>query len=103
MQLTRRQMVRLTGAAAGATLLPVAARADAVKIKIGHTLAPRKSNIRNGVSVSARHSRKNTNGRYVLEIYKHLTARRRDPNDPSGTRRDAGNADSPHSLRSKRR
>jgi tripartite ATP-independent transporter DctP family solute receptor len=68
MQLTRRQMVRLTGAAAGATLLPVAARADAVKIKIGHTLAP-ESEYQKWCQRFGEALTKNTNGRYVLEIY----------------------------------
>jgi len=66
--LSRRQMVRLTGAAAGAALLPVAARADAVKIRIGHTLAP-ESEYQKWCQRFGETLTKNTNGRYVLEIY----------------------------------
>jgi tripartite ATP-independent transporter DctP family solute receptor len=68
MQLTRRQMVRLTGAAAGAVLLPVAARADATKIRIGHTLAP-ESEYQKWCLRFADALAKNTNGRYELQIY----------------------------------
>ena len=68
MSMTRRQMVSATGAAAAAALLPIVARADSTKVRIGHTLSPeseyQKWCQRFGEALS-----KNTNGRYELQIY----------------------------------
>jgi tripartite ATP-independent transporter DctP family solute receptor len=68
MGMTRRQMVQLAGAAATATLLPVAARADSAKIRIGHTLSP-ESEYQKWCQRFGEALAKNTNGRYELQIY----------------------------------
>ena len=68
MQLTRRQMVRITGAAAGAAVLPVRGRAETTKIKIGHTLAP-DSEYQKWCLRFAEALAKNTGGRYELAIF----------------------------------
>ncbi|HEY6234270.1 MAG TPA: TRAP transporter substrate-binding protein [Candidatus Elarobacter sp.] len=66
--MTRRQLVSATGAAAAAALLPVAARADSTKIRIGHTLSP-ESEYQKWCQRFGEALAKNTNGRYELQIY----------------------------------
>jgi tripartite ATP-independent transporter DctP family solute receptor len=69
MAMTRREMVRLTGAAAAAaTLVPTAARAETVKVRIGHTLAP-TSEYQKWCERFSEALAKNTGGRYELQIY----------------------------------
>jgi len=68
MSMTRRQMVSATGAAAAAAFLPIAARADSTKIRIGHTLSP-ESEYQKWCQRFGEALAKNTNGRYELQIY----------------------------------
>ena len=68
MGMTRRKMVQVTGAAAAATLLPIAARADSVKIRIGHTLSP-ESEYQKWCQRFGEALTKNTNGKYELQIF----------------------------------
>ena len=68
MDLTRRQMVVMTGAAASAALLPRAARAESIKVRIGHTLAP-TSEYQKWCERFAEALAKNTGGKYELQIY----------------------------------
>ena len=68
MSMTRRQMVSATGAAAAAALLPIAARADSTKVRIGHTLSP-ESEYQKWCQRFGEALAKNTNGRYELQIY----------------------------------
>jgi tripartite ATP-independent transporter DctP family solute receptor len=69
MVITRREMVRLTGAAAAtAALLPTAVGAESTKVRIGHTLAP-TSEYQKWCERFSEALAKNTGGRYELQIY----------------------------------
>jgi TRAP-type transport system periplasmic protein len=69
MTMTRRQLVGSMGAAVAATaLLPSAARADSIKVRIGHTLAP-TSEYQKWCERFSEALVKNTAGKYELQIY----------------------------------
>jgi len=69
MTMTRRQLVRSIGAAAAASVLaPAAARADSIKVRIGHTLSP-TSEYQRWCERFAEALAKNSGGRYELQIY----------------------------------
>src|ERR1700726_3293027 len=69
MTMTRRQLVGSMGAAVAATtLLPTAGRAESIKVRIGHTLAP-TSEYQKWCERFSEALVKNTGGRYELQIY----------------------------------